>query len=63
MKVMEFAIAEKKSGFCIDARNPYIWTDCGSIVVPFDATDDHIELAKQNANIPSNALCVRAELL
>ena len=39
MLVMEFAIAEKKSGFCINARSPYIWTDCGKITVQNDASE------------------------
>ena len=39
MKVMEFAIATKKDGFSIDARNPYIWTDCGKITVRSDASE------------------------
>ena len=60
MKVMEFAIAEKKSGFCIDARNPYIWTDCGKITVRSDASEADVERAKREAGIPDEALCVRA---
>ena len=62
-KKLTFATRTVNPSPVVDARNPYVWTDCGSIVVPFDATDEHIELAKLNANIPSDALCVRAELL
>ena len=60
MKVMEFAIAERKSGFCIDARNPYNWTDCGKITVRSDATEADVERAKREAGIPEEALCVKA---
>lgn len=60
MKVMEFAIAEKKSGFCIDARNPYIWTDCGKITVEDNASEADVDRAKREAGIPDVALCVKA---
>lgn len=62
-KKLTFATREIDPAPIINARNPYIWTECGSIVVPLDATDDHIEHAKLNANIPADALCIRAELL
>ena len=60
MKVMEFAIAEKKNGFCIDARNSYIWTDCGKITVKSNASEADVEQAKHEAGIPDEALCVKA---
>ena len=60
MKVMEFAIAEKKSGFCIDARNPYSWRDCGEIRVQDEASEADVERAKREAGIPEEALCVKA---
>lgn len=62
-KKLTFATRKVNPAPVVNARNPYLWTECGSIVVPFDATDDHIEQAKLNANIPADALCVRAELL
>lgn len=62
-KKLTFATRKVNPAPIVNARNPYLWTDCGSIVVPFDATDAQVERAKLNANIPSDALCVRAELL
>ena len=60
MKVMEFAIATKKDGFCINARSPYVWTDCGKIKVQNDASEADVERAKREAGIPDEALCVKA---
>ena len=60
MKVMEFAIAEKKNGLCINARSQYIWRDCGKITVQNDASEADVERAKREAGIPDEALCVKA---
>ena len=60
MKVMEFAIATEKDGFCINARSPYVWTDCGKITVKSDASEADVERAKREAGIPDVALCVKA---
>lgn len=60
MKVMKFAIATKKDGFCINARSPYIWMDCGKITVKSDASEADVERAKREAGIPDEALCVKA---
>ena len=61
-KKLTFATREVDHSPIVNARNPYTWTECGSIVVPFDATDAQVEQAKRNARIPEEALCVRAEL-
>ena len=55
MKVMEFAIAEKKSGFCIDARSPYNWIDCGKITVRSDASEADVEQAKHDKSRTTSA--------
>ena len=62
-KKLTFATRKVNPAPVVNARNPYLWTECGSIVVPFDATDAQVEQAKHNANIPADTLCVRAELL
>lgn len=62
-KKLTFALRKDNPAPIVDARNPFIWIDCGSIIVPFDATDSHIEQAKRDAQIPEDALCVCAELL
>lgn len=62
-KKLTFATREVNPAPVVDARNPYLWTGCGSVVVPFDATEEQVEQAKHNANIPADALCVRAELV
>ena len=60
MTKMEYAIRMLKPSRIVDARNPYDWIDCGSIVVADNATDYEIEQAMQAANIPSTAVCVKA---
>lgn len=62
-KKLIFAHRELRDDPIVDARNPFIWIDCGSIVVPFDATDAQVEQAKQEAGIPDEALCVCAQLV
>lgn len=59
MKIeMFYAVAHKKTGHIVDARNAYDWEDVGSIIVDEEATDDEIWDALTAANIPTNALCV-----
>lgn len=62
-KKLTFATRKVNPAPIVNARNPYLWTDCGSVVVPFDATAAQVEQAMRNANIPADALCVRAELV
>ena len=62
-KKLTFATRKVNPDPIVDARNPFIWIDCGSIVVPFDATDAQVEQAKQTAGIPDDALCVCAQLV
>ena len=62
-KKLTFAMRKANPAPVVNARNPYLWTDCGSVIVPFDATDEQVEQAKRNSCIPSDALCVRAELI
>lgn len=62
-KKLTFATRKIDPAPVVNARNPFIWNECGSVVVPCNATDAQVEQAKLNANIPADALCVRAELL
>lgn len=62
-KKLTFATRKVNPSPIVNARNRYLWTDCGSVVVPFDATDAQVEQAKRNACIPADAFCVRAELV
>ena len=62
-KKLTFATRKINPAPVVNARNLYLWTDCGSVVVPFDATDAQVEQAKRNARIPADAFCVRAELV
>ena len=47
-----FAIPHKKTDYIVDARNPYTWEECGSVVLPMDATEKDVMQAREKAGVP-----------
>lgn len=58
-----FAIPHEKAGYITDARNPYIWEECGAVVLPMDATEKDVMQARETASIPFEAYCVACEMV
>ena len=58
-----FAIPHKKTGYIVDARNPYIWEECGAVVLAMDATEKDVMQAREKAGIPFEAYCVACEVV
>ena len=42
-----FAIPHEKAGYIVDARNPYTWEECGTVVLPMDATETDVMKARE----------------
>ena len=42
-----FAIPHEKTGYIVDARNPYTWEECGAVVLPMDATEKDVMQARE----------------
>ena len=58
-----FAIPHEKTDYIVDARNPYIWEECGAVVLPMDATEKDVMQAREKAGIPCAAYCVACEMV
>lgn len=58
-----FAIPHEKSGYIVDARNPYIWEECGAVVLPMNASPEEVMVAREKAGVPYAAYCVACELV
>ena len=58
-----FAIPHEKSGYIVDARNPYTWEECGAVVLPEDASSEDVMQAREKAGVPFAAYCVACELV
>ena len=58
-----FAISHEKTGYIVDARNPYTWEECGAAVLPMDATEKDVMQARKKAGIPCAAYCVACEMV
>ena len=58
-----FAIPHEKTGYIVDARNPYIWEECGAVVLPMDATEEDVMQAREKAGVPFEAYCVACKIV
>ena len=58
-----FAIPHEKTGYIVDARNKYMWTGCGAVVLPRDATEEDVMQAREKAGIPFAAYCVACKIV
>ena len=63
MKKLIFAIPHEKTGYIVDARNPYTWEDCGELILPEDASPEEVMQAAEAAGIPFAAYCVASEMV
>ena len=63
MKKLVYAIPVPKVAPIVDARSPYDWQECGTIVVARNISAEALEQVKRQASIPENALCVCASLV
>lgn len=58
-----FAIPHEKAGYITDARNPYTWEECGTVVLPMDATETDVMKAREKAGVPFEAYCIACEIV
>ena len=58
-----FAIPHEKAGYIVDARNKYMWEECGAVVLPMDATEKDVMQAREKASIPFAAYCVACKIV
>ena len=58
-----FATRTLKEGRIVNARQRYNWHNCGSFSLDENASEQKFEEAKKLYNIPSNAFCVKSELI
>lgn len=62
-KAYTFAIAHKKNGYCIDARNPYTWEEVGTILLNGDPSEAEVIEARRVRGIPEEAYCVACKIV
>ena len=58
-----FAIPHEKTGYIVDARNPYTWEECGAFVLPMNVTEKDVMQAREKVGIPFEAYCVACEIV
>ena len=58
-----FAIPHEKTGYIVDARNPYTWEECCAVVLPMDATEKDVMQAREKAGVPFEAYCVACKMV
>ena len=58
-----FATRTLKEGRIVNARQRYNWHTCGAFALDENASEQKFKEAKKLYNIPSNAFCVKSELI
>ena len=57
-----FAIPHEKTGYIVDARNPYTWEECGAVVLPMDATEEDVMQAREKRAFRLRRIVSRVKL-
>ncbi len=58
-----FAIPHEKAGYITDARSPYTWEECGSVILPMDASPEDVMQEREKAGVPFEVYCVACEMV